>query len=103
MPTCVFAGGVGFIGQLNKIATRTCITDSLTMLNRMEHRGACGCEANTGTSPLLVLALFCVYSRQWYDFVVWRCFVLCYVVPQSVPCAVLITFFEALVWLLVCV
>ncbi len=42
------ACGVGFVGELNKVATRKCITDSLTMLCRMEHRGACGCEANTG-------------------------------------------------------
>jgi hypothetical protein len=50
------AGGVGFVGELNKVPTRKCIKDSLTMLCRMEHRGACGCEANTGKCCCCCLA-----------------------------------------------
>ena len=33
------------------------ITDALEMLVRMAHRGACGCEANTGDGAGLLLAL----------------------------------------------
>jgi hypothetical protein len=51
-----YPGGVGFVGELNKVPTRKCITDSLTMLCRMEHRGACGCEANTGRCAVCMLA-----------------------------------------------
>jgi len=49
--------GVGFVGELNKVPTRKCITDSLTMLNRMEHRGACGCETNTGDGAGILVAM----------------------------------------------
>lgn len=42
------ACGVGFVGELSKQPTRKCITDALRMLHRMSHRGACGCEENTG-------------------------------------------------------
>ena len=42
------ACGVGFVGELTKEPTRACVTDALGMLVRMTHRGACGCEANTG-------------------------------------------------------
>lgn len=42
------ACGVGFVGELSKRPSRKCVTDALKMLNRMSHRGACGCETNTG-------------------------------------------------------
>ena len=45
------ACGVGFVGELTKVPSRKCITDALGMLVRMTHRGACGCEENTGAGP----------------------------------------------------
>ena len=42
------ACGVGFVAELNRAPTRACVTDALEALDRMAHRGACGCEANTG-------------------------------------------------------
>lgn len=33
------------------------ITDALEMLVRMSHRGACGCETNTGDGAGILLAL----------------------------------------------
>lgn len=42
------ACGVGFVGELTKEPSRKCVTDALSMLVRMTHRGACGCEENTG-------------------------------------------------------
>jgi glutamate synthase (NADPH/NADH) large chain len=40
--------GVGFIANIKGRKSHQVITDALTMLERMSHRGACGCEPNTG-------------------------------------------------------
>jgi len=42
------ACGVGFIAQIKGKPSHKIITDALVMLHHMDHRGACGCEANTG-------------------------------------------------------
>ena len=39
------------------MATRSCVTDALEMLVRMTHRGACGCEANTGDGAGCLVAI----------------------------------------------
>jgi glutamate synthase (NADPH) large chain len=40
--------GTGFITNLKGIQTHELVENALTMLTNMEHRGACGCEPNTG-------------------------------------------------------
>ncbi|MCO5568957.1 hypothetical protein L7F22_022660 [Adiantum nelumboides] len=40
--------GVGFVAELSGVPSRQTVTDALEMLVRMAHRGACGCETNTG-------------------------------------------------------
>ncbi|MFK7767862.1 MAG: glutamate synthase central domain-containing protein, partial [Mariniblastus sp.] len=40
--------GVGFVAQIDGIASRKIVTDACDILARMEHRGACGCEPETG-------------------------------------------------------
>ena len=40
--------GVGFIANVKGRKSHQIVTDALTMLERMHHRGACGCEPNTG-------------------------------------------------------
>jgi glutamate synthase (NADPH/NADH) large chain len=40
--------GVGFIANLKSNSSHQITQDALEMLSRMDHRGACGCEANTG-------------------------------------------------------
>ncbi len=40
--------GTGLIANLNGNKTHAVIDNALTMLQNMEHRGACGCEPNTG-------------------------------------------------------
>ena len=40
--------GVGFIAHVKGKSSHTITTDALEMLTRMDHRGGCGCEANTG-------------------------------------------------------
>ncbi len=42
------ACGTGLIANLNGITSFQIVSDALTMLENMEHRGACGCEPNTG-------------------------------------------------------
>jgi hypothetical protein len=57
------ACGVGFVGELTKEPSRKCVTDALSMLVRMTHRGACGCEENTGTAA--PLGNQTCLSRHW--------------------------------------
>ncbi|MEL7020535.1 MAG: glutamate synthase large subunit, partial [Bacteroidota bacterium] len=40
--------GTGLIANLNGNKSHQVVEDALAMLTRMEHRGACGCEENTG-------------------------------------------------------
>lgn len=40
--------GVGLVAHLKKQASRQIVLDANEMLVRMSHRGACGCEANSG-------------------------------------------------------
>ena len=42
------ACGTGLIANLNGNRTNEVISNALTMLENMDHRGACGCEPNTG-------------------------------------------------------
>jgi glutamate synthase (NADPH/NADH) large chain len=40
--------GVGFIAHIKGEPSHAITTDALEMLSRMDHRGGCGCETNTG-------------------------------------------------------
>ena len=40
--------GVGFIAHVKRQSSHQITLDALEMLTRMDHRGGCGCEANTG-------------------------------------------------------
>lgn len=42
------ACGVGFVAHIKGVKSHQNVSDALTALENMEHRGACGCEANTG-------------------------------------------------------
>ena len=42
------ACGVGFICQMKGIPSHQLVSDALQMLENMNHRGACGCEENSG-------------------------------------------------------
>ncbi|MEO5823372.1 MAG: glutamate synthase large subunit [Vicinamibacteraceae bacterium] len=42
------ACGVGFVVHLKGHASRSIVAQGLELLHNLEHRGACGCEANTG-------------------------------------------------------
>ena len=49
--------GVGFIAHLKGKASHAIVQDAITMLTRMDHRGACGCEVNTGDGAGIMTAL----------------------------------------------
>lgn len=49
--------GVGFVAELSGEGSRKTVTDALEMLVRMSHRGACGCETNTGDGAGILVAL----------------------------------------------
>ena len=51
------ACGVGFICQMKGERTQDIIQQALTMLGNMDHRGACGCEANTGDGAGILIQL----------------------------------------------
>ncbi|QDU72919.1 glutamate synthase large subunit [Mucisphaera calidilacus] len=51
------ACGVGFIANIKGRKSHTIVADALTMLTRMDHRGACGCETNTGDGAGILAAL----------------------------------------------
>ncbi|HYG39428.1 MAG TPA: glutamate synthase large subunit [Cytophagales bacterium] len=42
------ACGIGFIANLKGRKSHKIVEDAIHMLTRMDHRGACGCETNTG-------------------------------------------------------
>ncbi|CAK7324155.1 unnamed protein product [Dovyalis caffra] len=49
--------GVGFVAELSGDSSRKTVNDALEMLVRMTHRGACGCETNTGDGAGVLVAL----------------------------------------------
>ncbi|KAM7499761.1 hypothetical protein LguiA_024175 [Lonicera macranthoides] len=48
--------GVGFVAELSGESSRKTVTDAIEMLVRMSHRGACGCETNTGDGAGILVA-----------------------------------------------
>ncbi|KAH6822234.1 NADH-dependent glutamate synthase 1 [Perilla frutescens var. hirtella] len=49
--------GVGFVAELSGQGSRKTVTDAIEMLVRMTHRGACGCETNTGDGAGILVGL----------------------------------------------
>jgi glutamate synthase (NADPH) large chain len=51
------ACGIGFVAHLKGMPSHDIVEDALTMLENMEHRGACGCEPDTGDGAGIILQL----------------------------------------------
>jgi glutamate synthase (NADPH/NADH) large chain len=49
--------GVGFVAHIKGVRTHKILEDAYTVLKSMEHRGACGCEANSGDGAGIMTAL----------------------------------------------
>lgn len=51
------ACGVGFVVDIKGRASHSIVADALTVLNNLDHRGACGAEVNTGDGAGILLQL----------------------------------------------
>src|SRR5271166_4759515 len=51
------ACGVGFIADLKNRKSHQIVQDALQILLNLEHRGACGCEANTGDGAGILIQM----------------------------------------------
>ena len=49
--------GVGFVAHIKGVASHQIILDAEQILRHMTHRGACGCEENTGDGAGILTAL----------------------------------------------
>lgn len=49
--------GIGFVANFKGTKSHQIISDALTILENMEHRGACGCENNTGDGAGILLQI----------------------------------------------
>jgi glutamate synthase (NADPH/NADH) large chain len=49
--------GVGFIANIKGVSSHQTVLDADTILRNMDHRGACGCETNTGDGSGILCAL----------------------------------------------
>src|SRR5436190_12941090 len=49
--------GVGFIAHIKGVRSHSIVRDAAEALRNMDHRGACGCEANTGDGAGILTAI----------------------------------------------
>ncbi|HEY8402721.1 MAG TPA: glutamate synthase large subunit [Cytophagaceae bacterium] len=49
--------GIGFVANLKNRKSHEIVQNALNMLARMEHRGACGCESNTGDGAGILIQI----------------------------------------------
>ncbi len=51
------ACGIGFVAHIKGRKSHKIVADAISMLERMDHRGACGCDPNTGDGAGLLIQL----------------------------------------------
>ena len=51
------ACGIGFVANIKGVKSHQHVIDGLTILENMEHRGACGCEINTGDGAGIMIQI----------------------------------------------
>ncbi len=56
--------GVGFVANLKRNPSRAIVADACEILARMEHRGACGCEAETGDGAGILVGMPESFMRE---------------------------------------
>jgi len=56
--------GVGFVAHLEGVPSRAIVEDACEILSRMEHRGACGCEAETGDGAGILVGMPSGFMRE---------------------------------------
>ncbi len=63
------ACGIGLIAHLEKHYSHQLVSDALTMLENMEHRGACGCDPESGDGAGILLHIpHLLFSNEALDF-----------------------------------
>jgi glutamate synthase domain-containing protein 1 len=65
--------GVGFIAHIKGKSSHAITADALEMLTRMDHRGGCGCEANTGDGAGILLLPLRKHAK-WNNLRHWLIF-----------------------------
>ena len=58
------ACGVGFLVNMHGKKSHSIVADALTILRNLDHRGACGCEANTGDGAGILLQIPDAFLRR---------------------------------------
>src|SRR6186997_2802791 len=58
------ACGIGFVASIKGSKSHQHISDALTVLENMEHRGACGCEVNTGDGAGIMIQTPDLFLRR---------------------------------------
>jgi glutamate synthase (NADPH/NADH) large chain len=56
--------GVGFVAHVKGTPSRAIVVDACEILARMEHRGACGCEAETGDGAGILVGMPTSFMRE---------------------------------------
>ena len=56
--------GVGFVAHIKGKKSHDIVANALTMLEHMDHRGACGCEVNTGDGAGILTGLPDAFLRK---------------------------------------
>src|SRR5690606_3598644 len=59
------ACGVGFVAHIKGLKSHAQVKDALMMLENMEHRGACGCDPESGDGAGIMLQL--PHEFLWED------------------------------------
>lgn len=63
------ACGIGMIANLEKAYSHSLVSDALTMLENMEHRGACGCDPESGDGAgILIHIPHILFSSESLSF-----------------------------------
>jgi glutamate synthase (NADPH) large chain len=70
------ACGIGFRAHLKGRRSHKIVSDAITMLERMDHRGACGCDPNTGDGAGILLQIP-------HEFFIEQCSLLGFALPPG--------------------
>jgi len=58
------ACGVGYIAQFKGLRSHQIVSDSLTILENMEHRGACGCDPDSGDGAGILIQIPHLFLKE---------------------------------------
>jgi len=59
------ACGIGFVAHLSADPSHAAIDEGLSVLEQLEHRGACGCDGTTGDGAGVLIQIPDAFFRQW--------------------------------------